>query len=123
MAEQPHDLIRIRGWELKCLVGVYEEERHAPRTLHIDLTIHLPAADRQDDLSRTVDYARLQQAIAQALSATSYRLIESVAERIAAVVLEDKRVTAVTVCVGKPGVLPGVRTVEAEITRLQEKSD
>ena len=123
MAERPLDRIRIRDWDLACLVGVYGEERRAPRTIRVDLTIHLPAADRQDDLSRTVDYARLQQAIAQALSATSYRLIESVAERIAAVVLEDKRVTAVTVCVGKPGVLPGVRTVEAEITRLQEKSD
>jgi len=120
MAEQPHDLIRIRGWELKCLVGVYEEERHAPRTLHIDLTFHLPAADRHDDLARTVDYARLQQAIAEALAATAYRLIESVAERIAAVVLNDTRVAAVTVCVGKPGALPGARTVEVEITRSRE---
>ena len=120
MAEQPLDRIRILDWDLACLVGVYEEERRAPRTIRVDLTIHLPAADRRDDLARTVDYARLQQAIAEALAATAYRLIESVAERIAAVVLNDTRVAAVTVCVGKPGALPGARTVEVEITRSRE---
>ena len=120
MAERPLDRIRIRDWDLACLVGVYGEERRAPRTIRVDLTIHLPAADRHDDLARTVDYARLQQAIAEALAATAYRLIESVAERIAAVVLNDTRVAAVTVCVGKPGALPGARTVEVEITRSRE---
>ena len=120
MAERPLDRIRIRDWDLACLVGVYGEERRAPRTIRVDLTIHLPAADRHDDLARTVDYARLQQAIAEALAATAYRLIESVAERIAAVVLNDTRVAAVTVCVGKPGALPGARTVEVEIMRSRE---
>ena len=120
MAERPLDRIRIRDWDLACLVGVYGEERRAPRTIRVDLTIHLPAADRHDDLARTVDYARLQQAIAAALAATAYRLIESVAERIAAIVLNDTRVAAVTVCVGKPGALPGARTVEVEITRSRE---
>lgn len=120
MAERPLDRIRIRDWDLACLVGVYGEERRAPRTIRVDLTIHLPAADRHDDLARTVDYARLQQAIAEALAATAFRLIESVAERIAAIVLNDTRVAAVTVCVGKPGALPGARTVEVEITRSRE---
>ena len=85
-----------------------------------EIVRHLPAADRHDDLARTVDYARLQQAIAEALAATAFRLIESVAERIAAIALDDTRVAAVTVCVGKPGALPGARTVEVEITRSRE---
>ena len=120
MAERPLDRIRIRDWDLACLVGVYGEERRAPRTIRVDLTIHLPATDRHDDLARTVDYAHLQQAIAEALAATAFRLIESVAERIAAIALDDTRVAAVTVCVGKPGALPGARTVEVEITRSRE---
>ena len=120
MARRPPDKISIRDWELACLVGVYEEERRAPRPIIVDLTVHLRAADRHDDLSRTVDYGRLQQDVAEALATTAYRLIESVAERIAAIALEDTRVAAVTVRVGKPGALPGARTVEVEIMRSRE---
>ena len=120
MARRPPDKISIRDWELACLVGVYEEERRAPRPIRVDLTVHLRAADRHDDLSRTVDYGRLQQDVAAALAATSFRLIESVAERIAAVALADRRVASATVRVGKPGALPGARTVEVEIMRSRE---
>jgi dihydroneopterin aldolase len=117
MAEARFDRIRIRGWEVACILGVHAHERLRPRTVCIDLTLALTAEERHDDLARTVDYDALQQAIRREVELSSYKLIESLAEAIVAIALREPRVVEVTVCVGKPGALPGARTVEVEISR------
>jgi dihydroneopterin aldolase len=122
MDERQFDQIRIRDWMFHCRVGVYKAERQAPRPLQVDLTLYLLAAERHDELANTADYAHLQAAVEHDLASSSFSLIESVAERIAAIALADRRVAAVTVCVGKPGALAGARTVEVEITRVRENN-
>ncbi len=117
MVESRLDWIRIRDWRLDAIVGVYASERTAPRPLWIDLALGIKAGPRPDDLAQTVDYDALHQAIRRRVADSSFTLIESVAELIARTALETDRVDRVTVCVGKPGALPGARTVEIEITR------
>ena len=122
MADARLDRIRIRDWQVACILGVHAHERHRPRPVRIDLTLAIAAEDRRDDLSRTVDYDALQQTILRAVETSSFHLIESLAESIASIALRDPRVFEATVCVGKPGALPGARTVEIELTRRRGAS-
>lgn len=120
MDDLRYDRIRIRDWTLMCILGVYEQERQTPRPVCVNLTIWTEAAERGDDLARAIDYDRLQQDIGTRVEASCFRLVESLAEMIAEAVLEDRRVALVTACVGKPGALRGVRTVEVEVTRTRK---
>jgi dihydroneopterin aldolase len=71
-----------------------------------------------DDLSRALDYAAVAAAVRAAVEASSHRLIEAVAEQVAALVLRDFSVAqAITVRVTKTGVVPDAQAVGVAITR------
>lgn len=84
--------------------GVGEAERAEPQPFAADVVLHLdtrPAA-AADDLSQTVDYSVVANQVHEILSGPSVRLVETLAERIAAVALAHERVLAVDVLVHKP---------------------
>jgi dihydroneopterin aldolase len=116
------DLISIHDWELDCLIGLYPHERRQPRRVVIDLTLALEPRQRNDDISATIDYDQLQQAILQEIKASSHQLIETLAEEIAAVALRHPLAKYAVVTVGKPGALPATRTVTVTITRFPQEA-
>jgi FolB domain-containing protein len=84
------DEIRIASLELEACVGVPDDERAKPQRLTVSLTI-VPARDfagLDDDITRTVDYAAVTAAIRALAAARPRRLIETLAEEIAQLVLE-----------------------------------
>ena len=93
--------------------GVTEEERAAAQPFEVDVEIHLDLepAGRADDLSLTVDYRDVFGICREVIEGPSCRLIEALAERIAARVLaafDAAAVSEVVVRVRKPEVaLPG----------------
>lgn len=98
------DRIRISGIAATGFHGVFDHERREGQTFIADVVLHLdtrPAA-AGDDLSRTVDYGEVAKAVAGVITGEPADLIETVAERIAAVVLTATAVTAVDVTVHKP---------------------
>jgi dihydroneopterin aldolase/D-erythro-7,8-dihydroneopterin triphosphate epimerase len=113
------DQIRIGGLMLTCILGVNEVERRERQNVCLDLTLFTDtrAAARADDLATTVDYKRLKLAVKALVENSAFRLLERLAEEVAALCLEEPRVTGVRVCVGKPGALRWARTVEVEIAR------
>jgi FolB domain-containing protein len=100
-------------------VGINPEERKTPRHVFIDLTMHvdLAAAGRSDDISDTVDYRTVRDAVYALVSNSSFGLIEALAEAVAACCLEDRRVRRVDVVLEKPGALRHAAGVAVSITR------
>lgn len=97
--------ITLRGLQVFAHHGVLPEEQEAGQTFIIDVTMHLdlrPAAET-DDLSATVDYGLMAQAIHDRVAGERWDLIERVAGRVADLVMEDTRVDALEVTVHKPG--------------------
>lgn len=83
------DEICIAALELQACVGVPDDERSKPQRLTVSLTM-VPAQDftgLADDLARTVDYAAVALAIRELASVRPRRLIETLAEEIAQLVL------------------------------------
>jgi dihydroneopterin aldolase/D-erythro-7,8-dihydroneopterin triphosphate epimerase len=113
------DRIHIRDLALRCVIGLYPAERRQKQDVVLNLTIEadLRAAGRSDDLADTVDYKAIKRAIIAAVERSRYRLVEALAERVAAIALRHRGVHRVTVCVDKPGALRFARSVAVEIAR------
>ncbi len=98
------DRIRITGITATGNHGVLEHERQDGQTFVADVALHVdtrPAAE-SDRLGLTIDYATLAEDVAGVLAGPPVDLIETLAERIAALALERDRVLGVDVVVHKP---------------------
>ncbi len=98
------DRIVLTGLRATGHHGVFEHEREDGQEFLIDVTVHLSLheAAAADDLDRTVNYGELAEKVVAAVETQPVDLIETVAERVAAVALGFPRVDAVEVTVHKP---------------------
>ncbi len=126
----PRRRVLARGIVCRSRIGVSREERAAPQELLVDIEVTLTAEARRtrDDLGETVDYAELA-ATAEAVAARDeYRLVETLAERIAASIGREtpqaaggstpwRRIESLRVRVTKPGAAReiGAAEVGAEV--------
>jgi dihydroneopterin aldolase len=97
------DRIVLTGMRFEGRHGVSDDERSLPQLLEIDLEAHLDLAEagRTDDLAATVDYGPLIRTCRAIVEERSFRLLEAIAELIAAEVLADRRIERVVVRVRK----------------------
>ena len=98
------DQIELQGLRLFALVGALPEEWNRAQPLEVDLylTVDLAPAGASDALADTVDYGAVCTAVEGVVAIGWVRLLERLAERMAAAVLAvDERVDEVTVAVRK----------------------
>ena len=103
MARTP-DRITLTGVRVRAHHGVFDFEREQGQEFVIDVAVavDLAVAASGDDLARTVHYGELAEAVADAVRRDPVDLIETVAERVAAVALAYPAVEEVEVTVHKP---------------------
>ena len=116
------DRIFIRDLALRCIIGIYPEERREKQDVVINVAMDcdLRKAGRSDELEDTVDYKKIKKAILKLVEDSHFQLIESLAENIADIALSDDKVQQVTVTIDKPGALRFARSSAVEITRTRE---
>jgi dihydroneopterin aldolase len=122
-APVPGDRILLHGLRVRGHHGVLPHEAQLGQVFVVDLelVVDLAAAGRADDLDRTVDYGSLAGRVAEVVSGRPRKLLETVAEDVAQLVLADERVRQVRVRVTKPQApLPVDGSVAVEITRDRE---
>jgi dihydroneopterin aldolase len=98
------DEIRLTGLRVRGVHGVLPEERRDGQDFVVDvaLSLDLRAAAASDDVADTVHYGELAERLAGVVGGDPVDLIETLAERLAAVCLADARVTRAEVTVHKP---------------------
>ncbi len=98
------DRIALRGLRVRGFHGVLPAEREQGQDFLIDavLSVDVREAAASDDLEDTVDYGGLALALAEVVAGEPVDLIETLAERLAAVCLADPRVGTAEVTVHKP---------------------
>jgi dihydroneopterin aldolase len=98
------DLIEIRGIRGFGRHGVFDHERADGQEFTVDvrLEVDIRAAAASDRLADTVDYGRIAEQVHTEIESDPVDLIETLAERIAARCLADRRVSGVAVSVHKP---------------------
>lgn len=100
----PMDEITLTGLRASAFHGVLEEERREGQVFIVDVTVYLPlgSAASSDDLDNTIHYGELAEEIVAAVESDPVDLIETVAERVAQVVLAHELAVFTRVTVHKP---------------------
>jgi 7,8-dihydroneopterin aldolase/epimerase/oxygenase len=98
------DALTLTGLRATAHHGVFEHERVNGQEFVIDLTVWVDtrAAAESDDLAKTVHYGVLAQEVVECVERDPVDLIETVAERIAAVALAHSAVRRARVTLHKP---------------------
>jgi dihydroneopterin aldolase len=99
------DRIELTGLRARGFHGVFDFERRDGQDFVVDVLLELdlaPAA-ASDDVTDTVHYGELADALAAVITGEPVDLIETLADRLVTVCLADPRVAAATVTVHKPG--------------------
>jgi dihydroneopterin aldolase/D-erythro-7,8-dihydroneopterin triphosphate epimerase len=122
MADAPLDRIHIRDLLVRCILGIYPDERREKQDVIVNITLYadLRKACLSDDIDDTVDYKTIKKNVLHLVQQSEYFLVERLAERIAELALETAAVQRVDVSVDKPGALRFARSVAVEISRLRE---
>ena len=113
------DKIFIRDLTLRCIIGIYPEERREKQDIVINVEMHcdLRKAGRSDDLNDTVNYKAVKKAVLKLVEESGFQLIESLAESIADLALADDKIQQVVVTIDKPGALRFAKSSAVEIVR------
>jgi dihydroneopterin aldolase len=113
------DAIVIRDLRVEALIGIHRRERHVKQTLSIDLEIGLPGTTvfASDKVADTIDYEQVALRIGALAAAQHYRLVETLADRIATLLTADFGAPWVKVSVAKIGILPNAKFVGVTIER------
>jgi dihydroneopterin aldolase len=98
------DKIFFNGMRFYAYHGVYPEENRLGQRFVVDLEIglDLAPAGRNDDLAQTVNYAEVYEAVRLEVEEKQVRLLETLAENIAGMLLERFSLEEVRVRVTKP---------------------
>ena len=112
------DTLTLHEITVECHLGVEEWERAVPQPVWIDLELAIDAAlvARSDDMRHAVDYARVIATVAEVAQRGSFKLMETLAERIAARLVSDFAIPKLVVRVRKKA-LPGLGYAEVAIER------
>jgi dihydroneopterin aldolase len=117
------DRITLTGLRVRAHHGVFDFEREQGQDFLIDVIawLDLGAAARGDELAATVHYGELAVAVTEAVAADPVDLIETVAERVARVVLGFP-VERTDVTVHKPDAPVGVPFTDVAVTVVRDRA-
>ena len=113
------DTVFIRDLRVRALVGVYEWERRIRQELRFDLEMgfDIRRAAQTDEIGDTLDYKAVAQRVKVYVEASSFHLVEALAENVAALILDEFPVHHVRLTLNKTGAVRDARDVGVIIER------
>lgn len=116
------DAIVFRDLRVEALIGIHRRERYVTQTVQIDLEIGVPgtAVFASDKVADTIDYEQVALRIKALATSGHFRLVETFADRIASLLMNDFGAPWVKVSAAKLGILPNVRFVGVTIERRRQ---
>ena len=122
MSHSAPDRIFLRGLAVDCVIGFIEWERRIRQTVVIDLELPVDcrAAAVRDRVEDTLDYKTVAKRVLAFVEESQFQLVETLAERIAQLILGEFAAEWVRVSVNKPGAIRGSRDVGVAIERTRD---
>jgi len=113
------DRIFLRGLAAECIIGFIDWERRVKQTVVVDLELPVDCrrAAATDDVADTVDYKRVAKRVLAYIEISEFKLVETLAHRLALLLLEEFAVEWVRVSLNKPGAIRNSRDVGVVIER------
>ncbi len=113
------DIIYLHGLKIECVIGVWEWERRIKQTITVDLDMaaDIPRAAKSDALEDTLNYKAVAKRVIEYVGESQFRLIETLAERLAGVLQEEFAIAWFRLRVSKGPAVRGSRDVGIVLER------
>ena len=113
------DIVYIRELEIETIIGIYDWEREQKQTVSLDLEMgtDIALAARSEDIENTLDYKAVAKRRIEVIEGSEFFLVETMAEKVAEIVLKEFSVPWLKLRLGKPGAVTGSKDVGVIIER------
>jgi dihydroneopterin aldolase len=113
------DRIVLHGLKTECIIGFIDWERRVPQSIVIDLELPCDCARTAatDSVADTVDYKVVAKRVLAWVGNSEFQLIETLAHRLAIMLLQEFPLEWIRVRVGKPGAIRHSKDVAVSIER------
>jgi len=119
------DIISIHELKAQTIIGTHPWEQAIKQAiwLDIDMGIDARAAAQLDELTATIDYEAISHQIVEFVGASTCKLIETLAERIAELLLDSSPMSWLKLTLTKRGSLEHAKAVSVTIERQQQNNN
>jgi len=113
------DIIYLRELKVETIIGIFDWEREIKQTISFDLDMatDIRRAAASDVIEDTLDYKAVSKRIIAFVEGSSFQLVETLAERVAAIIIDEFDVRWVRLRLDKVGAIRGASGVGVIIER------
>jgi dihydroneopterin aldolase len=113
------DIIFLRGLAIETIIGIYDWERETLQTVVFDLEMawDIAPAARSDSIDDALDYKAVSKRVIAFVEESSFLLVETLAERVAQLILDEFSVPWLRLTLNKKGAIRGASDVGVIIER------
>ncbi len=115
------DIVFIEDLRIETVIGIFDWERRIRQVVALDIEMAfdntIPADS--DSIDDTLDYKAVSKRLIAFVERSEFQLVETLAERCAAIILDEFAVNWVKLKLGKPGAVRGARSVGVQIERAK----
>jgi len=113
------DTIFITDLRIETIIGIYDWERKVRQTVSLDLemAVDIRKAAATDSIEDTLNYKAVAKRLIAFVGDSEFQLVETLAEKIAEIIIDEFNVSRVRLKLHKPGALRGSRDVGVSIER------
>jgi dihydroneopterin aldolase len=119
------DKIFIHALKTEAIVGIFDWERQVKQSVVIDLefSADIRKAALTDSIDDTLNYKAVAKRILAFIETSQFHLVETLAEHVAMLVLEEFAVQWVSVALSKPGAIRSSKDVGVKLERTRPDLD
>ncbi len=119
------DKIFIRALKTEAIIGIYDWERQVKQSvlLDIDFSADIRKAALTDSVHDTLNYKAVAKRVLSFVAGSQFHLVETLAENVAMLILEEFGVAWVSVVLSKPGAVRSSRDVGVALERDRSRLD
>ncbi len=113
------DTVFVRDLRIDTIIGIYDHERALKQTivLDFDMSFDITKAAASEDIADALNYKTLTDTLRDFVEGSEFLLIETLAERITSIIIDDFGVAKVKLTLHKPNALSGTTDVGVIIER------
>jgi len=113
------DIVFIRELKVDTVVGIYDWEKRMRQhvVLDIEMGTDIARAAKSDAIGDTLDYKAVAKRVQQFVQDSQFGLVETLAEKVAGVIMQEFQVPWVKITLNKPGAVSGSKSVGVSIER------
>lgn len=115
------DIIFLRDLRIDTVIGIYDWERRIRQTVSLDLEMgaDIRKAAASDAIEDTLNYKAVAKRVISFVEESQFQLVETLAERVAELVLNEFQIPWLRLRLNKTGAVRGARDVGVIIERGQ----